>query len=356
MNRIKYPAVLLILVFFMFSCSFLDNLKEKLGSKDKKDEDKKEETVKEETSSGDTQNDIQYYNKYIEVLNKLSETVERFHKSYLDDVPDPKTIKKESMIFVIASDVYAGQMESMVKEYNRSLFDGGELSKLKPDNEQMKQEVETSFKDVLKAMDDYQKLSTEVINYYKNKGYQKDLSLADGYDEKMKNQYDKYKEAFDKFNSAVKKYKPKMTRRDPEKIHDPSEKSVAVLMNVYENTLDGAEQFYDKFQALDKDSSTTELSGMIDSFEVKFKEDTKKVESTEFTDKTKYMKYNFEDYFTKTVNDFIAESRKFFESMRKKKLDAKSFNSGYDNVINYYNYMINSYNSSIGTLNTFQNY
>jgi hypothetical protein len=356
MNKIKFTALFAVMAFLIFSCSLIDNLKEKLGSSDKKEEEKKEETVEQETSSGATQNDIQYYNKYIDVLNKISEAVERFHKAYLSDVPDPKTIKKESMIFVISSDVYEMQMESELKNYNRSLFDNGELAKLNADNKQMKQEIEADFKEVLTALGDYEKLSREVVNYYKNKGYQKDLSLADGYDEKMKNEYDRYKAAYDKFNATVKKYKPKMTRQDPDKIHDPGKKSVAVLMNAYENTLDGAEAFYDKFQLLNKDSSTTELSSMIDSIETKFKEDTKKVESTEFTDQTKFMKYNFQDYFTKTVNDFISESRKFFENMNKKKMDEKSFNAGYDNVINYYNYMINAYNSSIGTVNQFSNF
>jgi hypothetical protein len=95
---------------------------------------------------------------------------------------------------------------------------------------------------------------------------------------------------------------------------------------------------------------------MLDEFENKFKEDKSKVESVEFTDRTKYMKYNFEDYFTKTVNDFVKESRKLFDSMNKKKMNDREFNSGYDNVINFYNYMINAYNSSIGTLNTFKTY
>jgi hypothetical protein len=206
------------------------------------------------------------------------------------------------------------------------------------------------------VLEDYTKLSREVINYYDNKEYQNDLSPAASYDKKMKKQYENYKDAFDKFNTAVKKYKPPRKNRDPDKISNPDEKSVAVLMNAYENALDGAEAFYDKLQVIDKDSDVSELTKMLDSFEKKFSEDTKKVESTEFTDRTKYMKYNFEDYFTKTVNDFVTETRKLFEAMSKKKMDSKSFNNGYDNVIRYYNYMIGAYNSSIGALNTFSSF
>lgn len=358
MRKLKYGVLLSVLVLFIMSCSLFNNLKEKLGNKqedDKKEETRKEETTKEETTTGTSQSDLEFYNKYIDVLNKISETVEQFHKSYLSEVPDPKTLRKNSMVFAIASGVYESQMESTIKNYNRSLFDNGELSKLKPDNAQMKQEIESSFKEVLTAAEDYQKLSKEVIDYYQNKKYQDDLSPAAGYEEKMKNSYDKYKEAYDKFNSAVKKYKPKRTRRDPDQIHDPDQKSAAVLMNAYENTLDGAEEFYEKFQKLDKDGSTAELSAVVDSFEAKFMDDTKKIQSTGFTDRTKFMKYNFEDYFTKTVNDFISETRKFFDSVNKKKLNAKGFNDGYDKVIQYYNYMINAYNSSIGTINTISN-
>jgi hypothetical protein len=95
---------------------------------------------------------------------------------------------------------------------------------------------------------------------------------------------------------------------------------------------------------------------MLDNFEAGFKEESKKVESADFTDRTKFMKYNFEDYFTKTVNDFVNETRKFLARVNTGKLNLKNFNSGYDNVMNYYNYMINAYNSSIGTLNTYQSY
>jgi tryptophanase len=94
---------------------------------------------------------------------------------------------------------------------------------------------------------------------------------------------------------------------------------------------------------------------MLDEFEKKYN-GINKVQSTEFTEKTKFMKYNFEDYFNKTVTDFVKETRKFLDTVAGKKMKDDEFNRGYDNVINYYNYMINSYNSSIGVLNTFQFY
>jgi hypothetical protein len=349
----NYKITIVLLSAFLFSsCSLFNDLKEKLGGKG----GETEEVVKEETAGTTSQADLLYYNKYIEVVNKISETVEQFHKAYLNDVPEPRTIDKNSMIFVISSDIYANNIERVSKEYKRSLFDNGELAKLKADNETMKNEVEENFKIVLDLMEEYYSLAREVIDYYKNKEFEHDAPLAVTYDDRMKEQYSKFKDAFDKLNNALRKYKPLREMQDPDKITDPDRKAVVVLMNTYENTLDGAEAFYAELQKTGKDSDVTSLSKALDDFEKKFKENKSKVESTEFTDKTKYMKYNFEDYFTKTVNDFIKQSRSFIGNVRTKKMDTEGFNMEYDKVINYYNYMINAYNSSIGVLNTFQPY
>ena len=178
MKKVKFIAVLILITIAFQGCSIIDDIKEKLGGNTDENKEVKEQTVEENTYGRPTENDLQYYNKYVEVLNKISEAVERFHKSYLSDVPDPTSVKKESMIFVIASDVYLSQVEQLVKSYKRSLFDNGELAKLKPDNDTMKREVEASFKNLLGALDAYQNQAREVVNYYKNKGYQKDLSLV----------------------------------------------------------------------------------------------------------------------------------------------------------------------------------
>ncbi len=351
MIKLKYLSCLIVFLIFITSCSFIDNLKEKLGG-GKTETD----TTKEVTAENISENDIQFYNKYIDVLNKISDAVERVHKAYLDDVPAPKTIDKNSMIFVISSEVYLQMLEALHKDYKRSLFDNGELAKLIADNGEMKTELEGNLKEVLNAIEEYNKTAREVIEYYKNKGYETNASLAVSYDEKMSSGYNKYKNAFDKLNESVKKYKPEKVRRDPDKISNPDEKAVAVLMNAYENTLDGAEELYAKFQKVEKTSDVSDLSKMLDEFEKKYNEDKNKVQSTEFTEKTKFMKYNFEDYFNKTVTDFVKETRKFLDTVAGKKMKDDEFNRGYDNVINYYNYMINSYNSSIGVLNTFQFY
>jgi 6-pyruvoyl-tetrahydropterin synthase len=338
----------------VMSCSLVNSVKEKFSKKDK--EQQKEEVVKEDTIERTTADDLNFYNQYIAVVNKISEIIEQLHKSYLTDIPDPKNLRKGSFIMVVSTDIYAGNLERAVKDYKRSLFDNGELSKLNPSKNEMKSEVEGDLKELLEKLEDYNNTARKVIEYYKNKNYETNLSAASGYDDEMKAKYNSAKESFDKFSASVKKYKPVRDKRDPDKISNPDDKAVAVLMNAYENTLDGAEKFYEKFEKIEKNSNTDEISAVIDEFEKNFETDKNKVLSTGFTEKTKYMKYSYEDYFSKTVNDFIKQVRTFISKSQKGKMSDYDFNSGYDNVVNYYNYMINSYNSSIGVLNSFQSY
>ena len=287
------------------------------------------------------------------MVNKLSGAAEQVHKSYLSEVPEPKSIRKGSMIFVIGADVYLMSLDRVIIEHKRSYYDNGELAKLNPDNAEMKKEVEAEFKTTLSALEDYYNTTRKVIDYYKNKGFEKDLSLAVSYDGEMETIYNKYIESFDRLKSAVKKYKPARDRKDPDKISNPDERSAAILMDAYENTLDRAEEFYDKFQRVEKNDDISSIRKLLDEFEKGFDTDKNKVASAEFTERTKYLKYSFEDYFTKTVTDFSKEARKFLDEVQGKKMSEKRFLDGFDNVIRYYNYMIDSYNTSINTLNTF---
>ena len=350
MYRVKYFFTLILIFILSISCSLVNNLKEKVSKKDGSSTDSKEKI---ETTSTD---DLAFYNKYIEVANKISEIGDGLYKEYLNGVPEPKSITKNSMILALGFDFKVNDLERLIKEYKRSYFENGELAKLKTDNSDMREEIETEFKNLLNILEEYHKTARKVSDYYKNKEFQTDLSLAKVYDEDLRRENDKYKEAFDRFNNAVKKYKPKKTKRNPETISNPDEKAIAILMNAYENTLDGAEAFHEKLEKMDKNSDVADLTRQLDEFERNFESDKKTVLSVEFTDMTKYLKYSFEDYFNKTVTDFVREARKFLEEVQRKKMDQRKFDSGYDNVINYYNYMINAYNTSITTLNTFKVY
>jgi hypothetical protein len=349
MNKIKYLFIISFVFFISTSCSLVDKLKEKMSNKDEK---KKEETTENkektiETTSGD---DLTFYNKYIDVANKISETGDGLHKAYIENIPEPKSVKKGMFLVTVAYDFKVSDLERTIKDYKRSFFDGGELSKLKASDE-MKKEIESSFRSLLDVLDGYYKAAKKTSDYYKDKEYESNPSKAEECDSEMKDNYNKYKDAFEKFNSAIRKYKPKKTNRDPNTISDPDEKSIAVLMNAYENTLDRAETFFEKFQKVDKKSELSGLQKDISDFENDFASEKRNVESVSFPDRTKSLKYSFEDYFSKTVSDFVRETNKFLDNAAKQKMKENEFNQGYDNVVTYYNYMINSYNTSIQSIN-----
>jgi hypothetical protein len=260
------------------------------------------------------------------------------------------------MVFAISTNMRVGELERLIKDYKRSFYENGDLAKLKADNSDMRKEIETEFKSMLAALDDYYKTASKVITYYEDKEFEKDLSPAAGYDQEMKAVYEKYQSAFDRLNNAVKKYKPKREQRDLSKISNPDEKAAAALMNVYESTLDNAESFYEKFEKLQNNGDVSALQDEISKMEKTFEENKNTALSVPFSDRTKYLKYSFEDYFSKTVNDFIKEAKKFLGDVNGKTLKEQKFNEGYDNVVRYYNYMINAYNSSISTLNSFTVY
>lgn len=352
MNKIKFISALLITVILVTSCSIVDKLKEKLGSKDSGD--KKEETTKEETKEVTSTADLEFYNKYIEVSNKVQDAGEKVYKDYKSSIPEPKSISKNDFIIAVSFKLSADNLERVYKEYNRSMFDGGELSKLNASDE-MKNEIEGNFKDVLKGMQEFYNTSVKVAEYYSSSEYKNDLSKAVGYDEELKAAYGKYKAAFDKFSASVKKYKPQRKQRDIESISNPDEKAVAILMNSYENTLDAAEEFYDEFSGLEFKGDQQKSKEFFRKFEDTFKKEKEIVMSAEFSDKTKYMKYSYEDYFSKMCKMFTDAGNKFYDKSPDAK-DEREFNRLYDDVVNNYNYMITAYNTNINIVNSFRVY
>jgi hypothetical protein len=269
-------------------------------------------------------------------------------------VPEPKSITKNTFIVAVGLSFSVGELERVIKDNKRSYYDGGELSKLNASGE-MKNEIEGELKNLLKVMDDYYNAASKVSDYYTKGEYKKDNSSAVPYDEELKSSYDKYKSAFDKFSAAIKKHKPKREKRDPNSISNPDEKAAAILLNSYENTLGAAEGFYDAFNGLGYKDDITKSKNAFEDFRKTFIEDKNTVLSTEFTDKTKYMKYSYEDYFCKMTNGFIEAGKKFFDEAPSAK-SSTEFNQLYDDVVNNYNYMITAYNTNINVVNMFHVY
>lgn len=295
--------------------------------------------------------DRNFYNKYIDVLNKLSPSVDEVQKYYLTNVPEPSAVKRNSTIYVIAADVYLSILSRNYKELKRSLFEEGELSKLEADNETMKNEIEHSFKNVLAATENYIKNAENVLEYYKSSEYKNDLTNVKPYDELMKSGYRGYKDKLEVFIKTLDKYKPPRIKRNPEEYSNPDEKAVAILQNTLENTIDEAGLIYEKLEKFEKNSDPDPIIEALADFEKNFEKNKNEVLSAPFTEKSNYLKFGFEDYFSKTVTDFIKNTGKFVNNAGS--LNENDFNREYDYTVNYYNYLVQAYNSTINNAGNF---
>lgn len=353
MKNFKFIISLFLLFILLTSCSYFKNIFTKSSEESHQIEP---EYTKEKTLEKTSQADLTFYNKYIETSNKISETADELNKNFLTSVPDPATISKGSFILVVGLDIQVSTLERLLKEYRRSYYEGGELSKLTAENPAMKEEIEASFRDLLKVLEKYYSVSERVTKFYQNKEYATNVSKAAGFDKEMKDAYKEYDSIYTKFKETLKKYKPQKIRKNPDDYTNKDEKAVVIVQNSLENVMDLADNFYSKFEGINKNSDVDGLQADIEEFQRKFDAEKNKIQSTEFSDKSRYIKFSFEDYFTKMTQGFIDEVIKFNKEMKKGKMSDRDFGLSYDNVVRSYNYMINAYNSSITTVNSFKVY
>lgn len=342
MYNLKFLLPLIIIFFILTSCSVVTKLKEKLSSK------KELLTDKESTKDSYSQDDMNFYNKYIEVMNKIQDAGEDVYRDYNSSIPEPSSITKNSLIIPVGLSISVQTLERTVKEYKRSFYDNGPLSKLHASGE-IQNEIETDFKGLMTAMEEFSPVAQKVSDYYSKYEYQKDLSHTKEYDEEMKNAYNKFKSAFDRFSTVLRKNKPRREVRDPNSISNPDERASVIMLNAYSNILDGAEGFFESFNGAQYDSDLSSAKSKLDQFEKIFNDNKTDVLNAEYTDRTRFMKYNFEDYFAPTANKFIEAGKKLFEGSGAK--NETDFKKHYNDVVNTYNSMISSYNTSINTLN-----
>lgn len=348
MSGIKFLLSVIISIVLLTGCSLVTKVKDKLSSS--KENKTTKEATKEMTKDAGSEEDLNFYNKYIKVMNEIQESGENVKKYYLSDVPSPGSITKNSLIIPVSFKLSVSTLANTVKNYSRSLLDGGELSKLKvsPD---MQNELENDLKELLPAMEQYKTVSEKVSEYYSNRDYKNDLSKVKPYDEEMKSAYDNYKTAFNKFSSALKKYKPKRKIYDPSSASDPDDASSQVMLNAYGNILDAAETFFESFEELNFKGDMIQSEIKFKDLEKTFIESKSSVQNAEFSEKVKFMKYNFEDYFSTNVESFIKTGTAFFDTFPQIK-NENEFRIKYNDMISKYNSMINSYNSNIGTINS----
>lgn len=348
MNSLKFLYSLATAVILFSGCSFVDTLMKKMDYKNKK-----ENTVQ-QVKKPSYDDDIKFYNEYTVSVNKLREAGEAVYKDFLRDIPEPGNVSKNSLIISVAFTLSTESLERTLKEYKRSFFDSGNLSRLKA-SETMKTEIGDSFRNLLNAMDEYYIVSQKVSEYYSRSEFKSDLSKVKIFNEQIKTAYENYSREVKSMTATLKKYKPKREARDPSAITDPDERASELMINSYGEILDAAEDFYDSFSELRYKGNKEAANGKFEEFLRVLDSNKRVIMSGEFTDKTKFMKYNFEDYFSKTANKFTETGKIFFNDFTEYKSE-NIFNNKYNDVIQNYNYMVQSYNTSINSINSVRQY
>jgi hypothetical protein len=299
---------------------------------------------------------VAFYNKYTDVLNSVSPYVDNFQKTYFESVPEPSSLSSKTYISFAGAQVSLTFMENEIKKHKRSYFEGGELSKLELKDNLMKNEIENSFKEYLSAVEFFYKDALRVFEYYKGNDYKDDLQKAKVLDRDIKDRYAEYNVKFEAFKNVLKKYKPVRKLKNPDDYSDNDEKAAAILQNTVEITMDNAEKFYEKLSAVEMTSDITGMKTELETFKKSFENNKSKVLSAPFSDKSFYLKNSFEDYFSKMVYYFANASDELFKKMEKGNLNKRDFGYAFDNAKNYYNYLVQAYNTTITLLNSFRVY
>jgi len=349
MKNIKNLLPVFIAVFLIFGCSkvkeYVESFKQTSDS-----------TWKDEPDEETDVNKVAFYNKYIDVMNSMSPYVDNFQKTYYEAIPEPGSLTAKTYISFAGAQVSLTFMETEIKKYKRSYFEGGELSKLQLKDANMKTEIENSFKEYLSAVESFYKDALRVYEYYKGYNYKDDLQRAKVLDSDIKGKYAEYTVKFEGFKSVLKKYKPVRKLKNPDDYSNNDEKAAAILQNAVEITMDNAEKYHEKFSVLEISTDITELKTELETFKKSFENNRSKVLSAPFSEKSFYLKNNFEDYFSKMVYYFINAAEELFKKMDKGDIKQREFGYAYDNAKNYYNYMVQAYNTTITLLNSFRVY
>lgn len=346
MNSIKFFASVFVLISVLLSCTFLEKMFSEL--KEKSPDDKTAETT--------FLQDIIFYNKYLEISRNISSAVDNIQKGYISVIPDPQKANRNSFIMMIGPEIQLGFLETTLKNYKRAFYDDGDLSKLEADNSDMENDLEACFERLIPVVEDYMKTARKVVSFYKDNKYKNNLSKAVQYDKEIKQKYEEYEFVLDVYTDMLDKYKPIILIKDPDDYSDPDDKVMVIMQNALETTSNKGELINEMFKDINKNSDVTPIIEELSEFEKSFKVEQGKVMSAEYSEVTKYMKYNFEDYYSKTVKDFIAQADKFLDNMKDGKITDLEFKTGCDIVILYYNLMVTAYNSTLITIYSFQTY
>jgi hypothetical protein len=337
-----------MLFVILTGCSFIKEKLEELTGEESSESDSKETRLEDLRDE-----DMDFLYKYIEVINNLSSQVDGLQRGYLESVPEPGTIKSTSMIFVISPDVSFSFLERNIKELKRSLYDNGELAKLKAGNRKMKNEFEKDFGNLLYAAEEYMIKAGEVIAFYKGGNFKNNLSKAPGLEIELNEKYNLYSEEMDLMKETVNRFKPNVTVRKPGN-YSGNEQLYITLENAYIEITNNAEIVYDRTYNLSFGERDNTLGSSVRELENSLKEYQRTTGSLSFPESSKHLKYNFEDYFSKTAFNLIDAADKFTGVMNKEGQNKRDFHREQDAVLRNYNYLVTSYNTSLNTINLYR--
>lgn len=347
MNRnfsLKYLVVVVVSFFTLAGCSFLY---EKVDNFAKKLEEKigplETPSLNEEISVS-TLNDVIFYNKYLEAYYKFKRLGDDLYKNYKKDVPTLEAAKNAFMVFVVYN-IYLNNFEREIKSYDRSLFDGGDLSKLKANDPNMQQNLESAMRDLLRAGLLFHQNANNAYLFIKDNRKTAPVQKIKEYDDQFMSGFETFKESMAMYRKALDEIKPTIKTYNPDDFSG-NKKAIVILLNAYVEIMDSTSNFHHAI--LDnKITDINEVRENVNSLKNLFNRNFNNVMQAPFDDRSKFMKYGFEDYFKKTYDNYL---EKVIAAMSSVKDDTN--NIDVRNLDTYYSMLVSSYSSGLSTIET----
>lgn len=342
---LKYLIVLVVSFFTISGCSFLY---EKIDNFAKKLEEKLEHPDVPVIKDGlptSTLNDVIFYNKYLEAYYKFRKLGDDVYRNYKKDVPTPEAAKNAFMIFVVYN-IYLNNLEREIKSFDRSLFDGGDLSKLKANNPNMQQNLESAMRDLLRAGLLFHQNANNAYLYIKENRKTAPINKIKEFDDQFMSGYEIFEESLGMYRKALDESKPTIKTYNPDDFSG-NKKAVVTLLNAYVEIMDSTSDFHHAFL----DNRITDASDIrtnVNNLRNMFNRNYNNVMQSDFDERHKFMKYNFEDYFKKNYDSYLEKVLKAMNSDDKDPLT----NPDKLNLDTQYSILVASYSSGLSIIET----
>lgn len=255
------------------------------------------------TANNNTINEMDFYNKYVDELNKTSKIIEELQTNYNSSIP--LEVKADDEInFDISNKQNAttalNSLKSNLLEKN-----------IKISESDKQQKMESLLQEYMSKTDSYLLKYDEVGTYYANKTYQADLAKAAEYEKQIQQAYSDYQTAEENIYNQIEAYQetsPYKARLDSE---DPAERinaSIDLLTDETENLYNAYMVDWDaksdplvvkeKYQSLTKNKETTIAN----------------LDALEYSDaKSSPIKKYFDDNYIVNLNNYISDFDKFIK-------------------------------------------